>query len=124
MSGYRVYLGGMSKRLVEIKKEYLTRKAEEVVAKAKAKCPSDTVRDSIHYEFYDRGVRIGSNLDLALWIEKGTGIHGPHHSPIVPVSSTVLVFPNSRTGGLVFAKSVQGQVARPFLEPALRETHF
>lgn len=123
--GYTVYLGGMSKALVEIKRQYLTTKAEEVVEKAKAKCKSQRVRESITYEFYDRGVRIGSPLDLAYWLEKGTGIHGPHNSPIVPVSSTVLVFPSSRArGGYVFTKSVQGQKAQPFLEPALLETDF
>ncbi len=123
--GYQVYLGGMSKALVEIKRAYLTKKAEEVVEKAKSKCKSKTVAASITYQFYDRGVRIGSPLDLALWLEKGTGVHGPQHSPIVPVSSTVLVFPSKQArGGYVFAKSVQGQPAQPFLEPALRETDF
>lgn len=120
MAGYQVYFGGMSKALVEIRRAYLEKKAQEVVALAKAKCSSKTVADSIIYEFTSRGVRIGSPLARAYWLERGTGIHGPHGTPIVPTSSRLLVFP-SKGGGMVFTTSVQGTPARPFLEPALDE---
>lgn len=96
--------------------------ARKVEERAKELCSSKTVAETIRASVGPRGsITVGSPLPLARWIEKGTGVYGPHHTPIVPVTSTVLVFPGTR--GMVFTKSAQGQPARPFLEPALLVLH-
>lgn len=98
--------------------------ALKVEARAKELCTSATVRPTIRSGVNQHGAWVGSDHELALWLENGTGVYGPHHSPIVPTSSTVLVFPSRRGGkGFVFAKSVRGQKAKPFLEPALQALH-
>lgn len=98
----------------------LLAKALQVEQRAKALCSSKTVADSITHEFTPNGVRVYSPLPLAYWIEKGTGIYGPHRSPIVPVRGKYLVFPSNNSRGFTFATSVDGTPAKPFLEPALR----
>jgi hypothetical protein len=55
----------------------------------------------------------------ALWVMRGTGIYGPHGTPIVPVTSKYLVF-RGKDGSTVFAKSVKGQTANQFLTEAFR----
>lgn len=75
-------------------------------------------------------VGIGSNLHYANYFHTGTGIHGPKGSPIVPVSAKVLKFksrgnlkgslPKER-GTWVFARSVKGMEADPFLSDALAD---
>lgn len=93
--------------------------ARKVEEKAKELCESRTVAATIRATVGPHGsITVGSPLPLAWWIEKGTGVYGPHHTPIVPISSTMLVFPGNR-GGMVFAKTVQGQPARPFLKQSL-----
>lgn len=102
----------------------LTRAAIQVVNEAKRLCPVDTgtLRRSI--TFHIEGIagqaraRVGSNLEYALWVENGTGIYGPHNTPIVPVVAKRLVF-TPRGGSTVFARSVRGRPATPFLAPAL-----
>lgn len=80
-------------------------------------------------------VRIGSNLDYARYVHEGTGIYGPRHMPITPVTASVLRWPiknNSGTGrrrfaggqtaAFAYARSVKGTPPRPFLLDALRQT--
>lgn len=55
----------------------------------------------------------------ALAVMKGTGIYGPKGVPIVPDTAQYLVF-RGRDGGLVYARSVKGQPAQPFLANAFR----
>lgn len=71
---------------------------------------------------------IGSPLAYAEYFHRGTGIYGPHGTPIVPVSKKVLKFRSrgNQTGSLpkergtwVFARSVKGMPADPFLSDAL-----
>jgi hypothetical protein len=50
------------------------------------------------------------------WVHEGTGIYGPHRTPIVPVRKPHLVF---HIGSRKFIlKSVKGQKAQPFLTEA------
>jgi hypothetical protein len=62
----------------------------------------------------------------ALWVHEGTGIYGPRGRPIRPRVGKVMRFaapPRLRgasKGGFVYARSVRGQRARPFLLTALR----
>lgn len=63
--------------------------------------------------------RVGSNLEYALAVEEGTGIYGPKGRPITPVRAKVLRFP-VKGGRIVFARSVRGRPATPYLKPALQ----
>lgn len=65
------------------------------------------------------GVRVGSSLELAQLIHRGTGIYGPRGAPITARSGKLLVFTDRRTGRLVFARSVRGRRPNPFLKRAL-----
>jgi hypothetical protein len=62
---------------------------------------------------------VDSDVSYAKWVHEGTGIYGPHKTPIVPVTSPVLVFQPKGAAGFVFAKSVRGMRGRPFLTDAL-----
>ena len=75
-------------------------------------------------------VVIGSALHYAAYFHTGTGVHGPHGTPIVPTTRKALKFQTrgSNTGNLpkergawVFARSVQGMEADPFLSDALED---
>lgn len=55
----------------------------------------------------------------ALWVMRGTGVFGPHGTPIVPTTSQYLVF-RGRDGATVYAKSVKGMPGRPFLTDAFK----
>jgi hypothetical protein len=59
------------------------------------------------------------NAPYALYVLKGTGIYGPRGAPITPKRGKYLVF-RGRDGGLVYARSVKGQHAQPFLQDAFR----
>lgn len=73
--------------------------------------------------------RVGSPLPYAIYNERGTGLYGPHHSPIYPRRARVLRFkpgknskiPQSRLSkkGFVFTPSVKGMEGTRFLERAL-----
>lgn len=108
-----------------------------VTNSAKQKCPVDEglLRNTIDYTV-DTGreratVTVGTPVHYAKYVHDGTGIHGPHGTPIVPVTAKALKFRYSGPGGSkttpkekrgwVFAKSVKGQKPQPFLTDALRE---
>ena len=70
-----------------------------------------------------RGV-VYSTDEAALWVQQGTGIHGPTGTPIVPTRSRALRWPNRHPGRsrnpqgdgpFVFRSSVAGQTANPFM---------
>lgn len=71
---------------------------------------------------------VGSDLEYLAYRHRGTGIYGPHASRIRPVSAKALKFlpkrgspsrGRPRRGAFVFAKSVAGAPANPFLVNAL-----
>lgn len=103
----------------------LTEKAIAVQNEARRLCPVDTgtLRRSINFVVEGATAptmkaRVGTNVEYALNVEQGTGIYGPHGHPIVPVRKKFLRFPSSH-GGVIFARSVKGRRATPFLKPAL-----
>lgn len=78
---------------------------------------------------------VNAEASYAAYVEKGTGIYGPKHRPIVPRTKKVLAW---RTGavtlsgrsrvkdgveqaGWAFARSVKGRRPTPFLEPGARK---
>lgn len=60
---------------------------------------------------------------LPRWINDGTGLYGPRRTPIVPRKAPFLVFRvepkgSAGPGDLVFARSVRGRPATPFMREA------
>lgn len=103
----------------------LLRSAIRVQNEARRRCPVDTgtLRRSITFSISGlspetMSARVGSNVEYALAVEVGTGIYGPRGRPITPVRAQVLVFPG-RGGRTVYARSVRGRPATPYLKPAL-----
>lgn len=63
--------------------------------------------------------RVGSPLRRATWIHDGTGIYGPRRQPIRPTRAKRLRFKPKGASRFVYAKSVKGMKANPFLKDAL-----
>jgi hypothetical protein len=114
----------------------LKRRAQRVKNMARRNAPVDQgrLKGSIDFEMrVESGLlvaRVGSNLDYAIYVEKGTGIYAGR-GYIKPKSGTYLRWPSSgpgsanrfkggKTARYVFAKRVKGQKAQPYLKPALR----
>lgn len=62
--------------------------------------------------------QVGTPLKYGLYLDQGTGIHGPRNRPIVPVRAKYLRFV-TRTGQVVYAKSVRGIRPTRFLRDSL-----
>lgn len=94
----------------------------ETAAKQNAPVDTGILRGSIHSDVRNMGSEtvgiVGTNLEYAPYQEFGTGIYGPSGSPIVPVQASVLAF-MSKTGGMIFARSVSGAPARHFMAAGL-----
>jgi hypothetical protein len=118
------------------------RTGRQIVNAAKRNCPVDEgrLRSSINYVVTITPrrvvVNVGSPLEYAIYIHNGTGIYGPKHTPIRPVTAKALKFetpkgmgpmrPGQRRAakgrrGYVFARSVRGVPPSPFLSDALEE---
>lgn len=118
------------------------RVGQEVVNLARAHCPTEEgrLKASITHLVTVRGdtvhVRVGSPLEYAMYVHRGTGIYGPHGKPIVPVTAKALRFRKGKMMGplpqgvrnlpknkrpFVFAKSVKGSPPSPFLSSALKD---
>lgn len=67
----------------------------------------------------DLSMRVGTNVYYARWVHDGTGIYGPHGTPIVPRHAQALKFFWKKIGSTVYAKSVKGMRPNPFLKEAL-----
>jgi len=109
----------------------MMKRGNRVLNAARRMCPVNTgqLRASLFMEAVtiDGGpaVRIGSNLDYAVYVHEG-------HGPIVPVSATILRWPainnsgagsrryrGGSTAGYVFAHRVRAVAGKPFLLDAL-----
>lgn len=66
----------------------------ESAAKRRVKADHGRLRQSItHALVSDNGVvacRVGTDVKYAPYVHGGTGIYGPHHTPIRPVRASVL----------------------------------
>ena len=67
----------------------------------------------------DPFVTVGTNVQYARFVHFGTGIYGPRHRRIVPLHARVLRFQLKGHGATVYARSVSGMRANPFLTNAL-----
>lgn len=96
-----------------------------VESRGKAYCPVDTgrLRASIRtaHEVTADGVvvTVGTNVKYSSYVHNGTGIYGPEHRPITPKTASVLRFKPKGSPKFVYAQSVKGMRARPFLKRAL-----
>lgn len=71
------------------------------------------------YRNGDPVVLIGTNVRYARWVHDGTGIYGPHHTPIVPRRAKFLRFRPRGSSRYVYARSVKGMRPNPFMRNAL-----
>ena len=82
------------------------------------------LRASINTQLVMRNGRpvavIGTNVYYARFVHDGTGLYGPRHRLIRPVRRKFLRFKPAGSRRFVYAKSVKGMVANPFLRNALR----
>jgi hypothetical protein len=81
----------------------MIRRSIRVQTMAKRLCKADTglLRNSIMVELIYNGVhaghevpiaRIGTNVAYAMMVHEGTGIYGPHGTPIIPTNKRYLAF--------------------------------
>jgi HK97 gp10 family phage protein len=106
----------------------MLRRGLRVQARARRRAPANSgrLRGSIEVATVPRvvsgvstyGVIVGTNLKYARWVHDGTGIYGPHRTPIRPTHSSQLVF-KGRNGKMIHVSQVKGQRANPFLKNAL-----
>lgn len=69
------------------------------------------------------GARVGTGMRYARWVHDGTGIHGPRRRPITPNGQFLRFTPKGWTT-FVFARSVKGMRANPFLADALSAARY
>jgi len=67
---------------------------------------------------------IGSSVDHTLYVDQGTGIHGPNNSPIVPKTAKLMkwlpVTATGKPGGsAIYARKTAGQTPQLFFKRAL-----
>lgn len=62
--------------------------------------------------------QVGTPLRYGLYLDRGTGLYGPHHQRIRPTHAKALRF-TTRGGQIVFAKSVRGSRPTRFLRDSL-----
>lgn len=63
---------------------------------------------------------VGSMSKVGLYLEKGTGVHGPTGQRITPHTASMLAWKGG-DGTMIFAHSTAGMKARPWLMPAFAE---
>jgi len=68
----------------------------------------------------DLQVNVAAAATYAPYVEHGTGIYGPHGTPIVPVTAQALQIPLGG-GEYMYRRSVKGMKAQPFMQPAVDE---
>jgi phage gpG-like protein len=95
----------------------------------KRRCPVDTgrLRSSITHSLGHGPAGlvavVGTNVRYAGWVNRGTGIYGPHHTPIVPVHASMLRFKPRGSSNYVYARSVRGMPGRHFMALGLRDIY-
>lgn len=63
------------------------------------------------------GGNAGTNVSYAGWVEQGTGIYGPYHTPIRPKTKKVMAW--KRGGVWHFAREVKGVRPRWYMKGSL-----
>lgn len=118
--------GGTTGRYTFLRGERVASRARQLLA---GKVETGRLRNSIKTKppqrigLRKRGitVQVGSfGVQYAKWVHDGTGIYGPHGSPIVPRTAKFLRF-TTKSGVVVFAKSVRGVPPYPYMQMALEQ---
>lgn len=103
----------------------MLRRGNNVAALAKKYAPVRTglLRSSIQAKLVKYNgqvaVIVGTNVHYAMWQHDGTGIYGPHHTPIVPRRAQYLRFIPRGGNTYVYAREVRGTRGTFFLTRAL-----
>lgn len=103
----------------------LLRRGRNVANLAKKFAPVNTgrLRESINAELVsyagNLAVLVGTKVSYAMYQHEGTGIYGPHGTPIVPVRSKFLRFQPKGSLNFVYAREVRGAPPTFFLKRAL-----
>jgi HK97 gp10 family phage protein len=104
-------LKNSGKIMTDAKKSALTQAAIIFSSQSKQKAPRGTgnLSRNIKYEVANDGsqARVYNELEYAAYQEEGTGIYGKYKTPVVPRRAKYLRF-KSKTGQIVYAKSVRG----------------
>lgn len=121
------------KKLSDVDAEQVLKKATAYChGQAKSLCPVDTgaLRESIHMQFIKKGRQSGgkvyTNMEYAAYVEFGTGIKGngsyPYDANIsLTYRDTPWVYPIDTDDGKEFRRT-EGQVAQPYMYPALHDS--
>ncbi len=109
----------------------LIRAAGAVEAEAVRETPvvSGNLADSIrkYVDMVRLRATIGPQAKYAVFVNQGTGIYGPHKTPIVPTTKKALAWVspmrigNRWISGFMVRRSVKGQKANPFMARALKK---
>jgi phage gpG-like protein len=103
----------------------LLRRGRNVAYYARRYAPVDTgrLRASINTRLVqyngEVAVLVGTNVNYAMFQHEGTGIYGPHGTPIVPRTARFLKFRPKGSSVFVYARSVRGNPPTFFLRRAL-----
>jgi phage gpG-like protein len=117
----------------------MLQRGNRIANKARRLCPVDQgrLRASITRELsIENGevvVRVGTNVEYAIYVHEGTGLYGPENKMIVPVNKKALrwqkvektksgkrrKYRGGKTAGYVFSKRSQGFKGTPFLRDAI-----
>lgn len=102
----------------------------EMTNKAVSNAPRriGTLKRSIHAEisgplgggFTGRVIQDSKVAKYGVWVHEGTGIYGPHGTPIVPVKAKMLRWKNA-DGKIIVKRSVKGQKPNPYMKKAFDE---
>jgi hypothetical protein len=112
---------GTNEAAIDLLRPEMSRFVGRVAATARLFAPKRTgeLAASIYSKVNIDGTgEVGVRARHARWVQQGTGIYGPHHTPIVPVRSRFLRFQGS-SGRMVYARSVRGQRPNDFLSRAM-----
>ncbi|WP_264803698.1 HK97-gp10 family putative phage morphogenesis protein [Cytobacillus sp. NCCP-133] len=97
--------------------------AEDIFANIKREAPVDHGRLAGSFQLKklnDLQFQIYSQVEYIWFVHEGTGIYGPHNTPIKPVTSPVLRF--MINGRWISKKEVKGQKGNPFMDRAFDKT--
>jgi len=96
--------------------------AEEVWGNISREAPTDHGRLAGSWNLKQIGLGrygIWSNVEYRWWVHEGTGVHGPHGHPIVPVGAPFLQF--EIDGQIIRKKEVQGQEPNRYIDRAINQ---
>ena len=108
----------------EVIRRFLQISSEELTTTVKKETPVDygKLRGSWIPKLQSKRLTLTNSRNYAVFVEKGTGIFGPRHHRIFPVSAKVLHF--NAGGQEVFTTNVQGRPASHMAEKGLEKFRY